>query len=441
MVRSVTNPEQVDIPAASFTTQQYRLPNGLRVVLSPDRGVPVVGVAVVYDIGIRMEPQGRTGFAHLFEHLMFQGSANVAKLEHMGYVQGSGGTLNGSTHLDYTDYYELLPSNALERALFLEADRMRGPAITEENLANQIDVVKEEIRVNVLNRPYGGFPWLKLPPVMFDTFPNAHDGYGSFEDLEAASVADAQAFFDTYYAAGNAVLTVAGDFEVGEAMKLIERHFSDVPARGAPVHPDIDEPDLTSQRRDSYVDPRAPLPAVAAAWRVPDPVKDLAGYLPYVVLGELLTDGDASRLVERLIQKDRSATSVSAGLGFMGEPFAVRNPTAIVMQAHLPVDGNVDNLLGTVDEELARVAQDGLAPGELNRVVARIAFHLLHENDSVINRALQLGTAEALHGDARIVADLPRLLGQVTEDQVVAAAAAMVPDRRASIEVIAKGAK
>ncbi|HIW62021.1 MAG TPA: insulinase family protein [Candidatus Stackebrandtia excrementipullorum] len=437
----MTTPEQVDIRDTAFPIEQYRLPNGLRVVLSPDRGVPVVGVAVVYDIGIRMEPQGRTGFAHLFEHLMFQGSANVAKLEHMSYVQGSGGTLNGSTHLDYTDYYEMLPSNALERALFLEADRMRGPAITEENLANQIDVVKEEIRVNVLNRPYGGFPWLKLPPVMFDTFPNAHDGYGSFEDLEAATVHDAQAFFDTYYAAGNAVLTVAGDFDVAEAVMLIERHFGNVPARGAPVHPDISEPDLVTERRTSYADPRAPLPAVAAAWRVPDPVADLDGYLPYVVLAELLTDGDASRLVERLMQKDRSATSLSAYLGFMGEPFAVRDPTAMVFQAHLPVGGDVDKLLSTVDEELIRVADDGLAPGELERVQARIGLHMLREDDSIINRALRLGTGEALHGDARIARQLARRLGEVTADQVTAAAATMTPQRRATVEVIAKGAQ
>ena len=161
--------------------ERFTLPNGLRVVLAPDRSAPVVGVAVVYDVGIRSEPEGRTGFAHLFEHLMFQGSANLEKLAHFRHVQGAGGTFNGSTHLDYTDYFEILPSNALERALFLEADRMRGPRLTEENLRNQIDVVKEEIRVNVLNRPYGGFPWLKLPPVMFDTFPNAHDGYGSFD--------------------------------------------------------------------------------------------------------------------------------------------------------------------------------------------------------------------------------------------------------------------
>ena len=175
---------------------------------------------------------------------MFQGSENLEKLAHFRHVQGSGGTFNGSTHLDYTDYYEMLPSNALERALFLEADRMRGPRLTEENLRNQVDVVKEEIRVNVLNRPYGGFPWLKLPPVMFDTFPNAHDGYGSFDDLESATVADAAEFFERYYAAGNAVLAVAGDLDAARAAALVERHFGDVPARPAPARPDFAEPDL-----------------------------------------------------------------------------------------------------------------------------------------------------------------------------------------------------
>ena len=437
----MTSGEQTDIPATAFATEQFRLPNGLRVVLSPDTGVPVVGVAVVYNIGIRLEPPGRTGFAHLFEHLMFQGSENVAKLEHMSYVQGSGGTLNGSTHLDYTDYYELLPSNALERALFLEADRMRGPAITEENLANQVDVVKEEIRVNVLNRPYGGFPWLKLPPVMFDSFPNAHDGYGSFDDLEAATIEDAQSFFDTYYAAGNAVLTVAGDFDVDTARLLVERHFGDIVARPAPRLPSIAEPDLTAPRRDSYTDPRAPLPALAAAWRVPDPVGDPTGYLPYVVLAELLTDGDASRLVERLIQNDRTATSLGGYVGFMGEPFAVLDPTALVFQAHLPPGGDPNAVLATVDEELRRLADDGPAPGELARVKARIAAQVLREDDSIINRALRLGTAAALHGDADVAQRLPRMIGEVTEEQIIAAAATMTPQRRAVVDVIAGGAK
>ena len=157
---------------------------------------------MLYDVGIRSEPEGRTGFAHLFEHLMFQGSANLEKLEHFRYVQSSGGTFNGSTHFDYTNYFEALPSNALERGLFLEADRMRSPRITEENLANQLDVVKNEIRVNVMNRPYGGFPWIYLPAVLFDTFANSHNGYGGFEDLESATTDDAKDFFATLLRAG-----------------------------------------------------------------------------------------------------------------------------------------------------------------------------------------------------------------------------------------------
>jgi len=298
------------IPATRYPVERFTLPNGLRVVLTPDPSAPVVGVAVVYDVGIRSEPEGSTGFAHLFEHLMFQGSENLEKLAHFRYVQGSGGTFNGSTHLDYTDFFESTPARALERTLFLEADRMRRPTLTVENLRNQVDVVKEEIRVNVLNRPYGGFPWLKLPPVMFDTFPNAHDGYGSFEDLESATLGHAEEFFTTYYAAGNAVLTVAGDLDVEAARAMVERHFGDVPARPAPPRPSFDEPDLTGERRQAYTDPHAPLAAVAAAWRVPDPVRDFPAYLTYVVLAEVLTDGDASRLVERLVLRDRTVTSV-----------------------------------------------------------------------------------------------------------------------------------
>ena len=223
------------------------LPNGLRVVLAPDSSqggsgpAPVVGVSVHYDVGFRSEPEGRTGFAHLFEHLMFQGSESLEKLAHFRHVQGSGGVFNGSTHQDYTDYFQVLPSAALERALFLEADRMRAPKLTEENLRNQVDVVKEEIRLNVLNRPYGGFPWILLPPVLYSTFANAHNGYGDFTDLEQATVDDCAAFFDTFYAPGNAVLTVAGDFDVEHATELVHEHFGDVPAREVRPRPSFAE--------------------------------------------------------------------------------------------------------------------------------------------------------------------------------------------------------
>jgi zinc protease len=418
------------IPATKYPVERFTLDNGLRVVLAPDRTV-----AVVYDVGIRSEPEGRTGFAHLFEHLMFQGSENLEKLAHFRHVQGSGGTFNGSTHLDYTDYFETLPSNALERALFLEADRMRGPRLTEENLRNQVDVVKEEIRVNVLNRPYGGFPWLTLPPVAFDTFPNAHDGYGSFTDLESATVADAAEFFERYYACGNAVLAVSGDLDVAAASELVERHFGDVEARPAPERPDFAEPPPTAERRSSYTDQLAPLPAVASAWRVPDPINDFANYLPYVVLAEVLTDGDASRLVERLVLRDRSVTNVAGYVGFMGEPWEVRDPTALLLQSHLPPGGDVDKVLRAVDEELERVATDGLTPGELARTQARMATHLLHEADAVLGRALRMAVLEQQRGEPALFNELPRLVGEVTEAQIVAAAATLRPQSRATVEV------
>jgi predicted Zn-dependent peptidase len=396
-------------------------------------------VAVVYDVGMRSEPQGRTGFAHLFEHLMFQGSANLEKLAHFRHVQGSGGSFNGSTHVDYTDYFEVLPSNALERALFLEADRMRGPRLTEENLRNQVDVVKEEIRVNVLNRPYGGFPWLKLPPVVFGTFPNAHDGYGSFDDLEAATVADAEEFFARYYAAGNAVLAVVGDIDLARATELVHKHFGDVPARPAPVLPDFAEPDLSAERRESYVDKLAPLPAFAAAWRVPNPVTELVSYLPYLVLAEVLTDGDASRLVRRLVLTDRLATSVGGYVSLMGEPMETRDPTAMVLSAHLPPGGSVDPVLAVVAEELDRLAQDGLEADELARTVARMSTHLLRETDSVLGRALQYAVHEEQRANPGLSHELPGLLAAVTADEVRAAAATLTANRRATVEVIPGG--
>jgi zinc protease len=427
---------KIKIPATKYPVERFTLGNGLRVVLSPDRSAPVVGVAVVYDVGIRSEPEGRTGFAHLFEHLMFQGSENLEKLAHFRHVQGAGGSFNGSTHLDYTDYFEVLPSGGLERALFLEADRMRGPRLTDENLRNQVDVVKEEIRVNVLNRPYGGFPWLKLPPVMFKTFANAHDGYGSFEDLESATVEDAQGFFDRYYACGNAVLSVAGDFDVAEATAMIERHFGDVQARPAPPLPDFDEPGLTGERRESYTDRIAPIPAVAAGWRVPDPIGDFEDYLPYVVLAEVLTDGDASRLVERLVQRDRTATTLGGYLGFMGDEYLVRNPTALLLQAHLPPGGDADKVLRTIDEELDRLAADGLKPGELDRTQARMATRALHGTDDVLGRAQPMAVLELQRGRPGLLNELPKLISEVRPEQIAAAAATLRPEHRASVEVI-----
>jgi zinc protease len=431
----------VRLPAPSFEITRHTLDNGLRVIVAPDRSAPVVGIAVLYDVGFRSEPEGRTGFAHLFEHLMFQGSATLEKLEHFRYVESSGGTFNGSTHLDYTNYYEALPSNALERGLFLEADRMRGPRITEENLANQLDVVKNEIRVNVMNSPYGGFPWIFLPPVLFDTFANAHNGYGGFEDLESATTDDAKDFFRRYYAPSNAVLAVAGDLDVDDTLAMIEKHFAAIKKRPKPRRPSFAEPALTAERRETHTDARAPIPAVAIGYRVPDPVKSLDELLATVLLTEALSDGDASRLQRRLVHRDHLVTDISAYVGEFGDPFDERDPTALTVTAHYPDAGSLDAILRAIDEEIARVADDGLERGELDRVRTRLVSVLARELDAVMSRTLEFAKFELIYGRAELIAELPARLASVTEDDVRAAARTLRPDRRAVLELIAGGAR
>ncbi|TCP56082.1 putative Zn-dependent peptidase [Tamaricihabitans halophyticus] len=410
------------------------LDNGLRVVLAPDPTSPVVGVSVHYDVGFRSEPEGRTGFAHLFEHLMFQGSESLEKLAHFRHVQSSGGMFNGSTHPDYTDYYEVLPAAGLERALFLEADRMRAPRLTEENLANQIDVVKEEIRLNVLNRPYGGFPWIYLPQVLYQTFPNAHNGYGDFTDLEKATVDDCAAFFDTFYAPANAVLTVAGDITVDGARTLIEKHFGDVPARSAPARKDFSEPAPQRELRQVHPDPHAPLPAFAVGYRMPDPVNDVDSYLGYLVLAGLLTEGDGSRLQQRLLHREPLATEVTAGAGLFG-PFEARDPdTFSITVVHAP-GVSTDHLLGVVDAELAAIAETPPDEQELAKVTARWAASLHREHDRVMSRTLGLGSFELLYADAGLIYELPERISATTPAQVAAAAKALRPDSRAVLTV------
>jgi predicted Zn-dependent peptidase len=428
------------LPSPNFSLTHHTLPNGLRVVVAPDRSAPVVGIAVLYDVGFRSEPEGRTGFAHLFEHLMFQGSANLEKLDHFRYVQSSGGTFNGSTHFDYTNYFEALPSNALERGLFLEADRMTSPRITEENLANQLDVVKNEIRVNVMNRPYGGFPWIYLPAVLFDTFANSHNGYGGFEDLESATVEDATDFFDRYYAPANAVLTVAGDVDVDETIGLIEKHFGGIRKRPKPKRPSFSEPALKAERRAEHHDPHAPLPAVAIGYRIPDPVGKLDKHLANLLLTEILTDGDASRLQRRLVQRDHLVVDVGAYLGEFGDPFDERDPSTLTITAHYPDARTLEAILVAIDEELRRIAEDGLEPGELDRVRTRLVSVLLRELDAVISRTLEFAKFELIYGRAELIAELPARLAAITEDEVRAAAAALRPERRAVLELVAGGA-
>ncbi|MBA8823014.1 putative Zn-dependent peptidase [Saccharopolyspora lacisalsi] len=413
------------------------LPNGLRVVLAPNApgGPPVVGLSVHYDVGFRSEPEGRTGFAHLFEHLMFQGSESLEKLAHFRHVQGSGGIFNGSTHQDYTDYFQVLPSNALERGLFLEADRMRAPKLTEENLRNQVDVVKEEIRLNVLNRPYGGFPWILLPPVLYSTFANAHNGYGDFTDLERATVDDCAAFFDTFYAPGNAVLTLTGDFDVDQATELVHKHFGDVPGRSVTERPSFGEPFPAQQLHDHHPDPHAPLPAVALGYRLPDPVHELDGYLANVVLASVLSDGDSSRLQQRMVHRDSLVVDIQAGCGLMGAPLDARDPDTFTVTAiHTPEAGS-ERVIGAVDEELDRLASEGPDADELARVTARWSAGLHREHDRLVSRTLDLGSAELIHGRAELISELPGRVDGITTQDVAAAAKALRPDARAVLEL------
>ncbi|WP_407662196.1 M16 family metallopeptidase [Nakamurella lactea] len=426
--------KQRRIPPPQFPIERHVLDNGLRVVLSPERGAGVVGIAVHYDVGFRSEPQGRTGFAHLFEHLMFQGSESLPKLEHFRLVQSSGGVFNGSTHFDYTDYYEVLPAAGLERGLFLEADRMRAPMITAENLANQVDVVSEEIRLNVLNRPYGGFPWILLPPVLFNSFANAHNGYGDFVDLKAATVADCAEFFDSYYTPANAVLTVCGDFDPGMALDLAGSHFADVPHRPAPVRPSFAEPGPSAVNRVVHHDELATAPALAVGWRLPDPADDLPGYLAHVLLGGVLSDGEASRLQEHVVTEGL-ATQAWAAPGLMGGPLESRDPDVFVLGAIHTPEHTADEVIDACTAQIDQVARSGPHPDELNRALIRFCSGLYRENDDIGTRTRSLGGLELLYGRAELLNELPAMLAEITPADVAGAARSLDPERCAVLEI------
>ena len=399
------------------------LDNGLQVVVVPAPSSPVVAVSVHYDVGFRSEPQGSSGFAHLFEHLMFQGSENLAKGELPRLIQGNGGIFNGFTRPDATVYFEQVPAGALELALLCEADRMRAPRIDEESLANQIAVVKEEILVNVMNQPYGGFPWLEdLPALMFETFPNAHNGYGSFHDLEAATLEDVQRFFESYYAPGNAVVSIAGGVEPDEALRLAERHFGEIEGRPAPVRPSFAEAPLASERRASRVDPLAPLPALAIGYRVPDPIVDAEHYFATVLLAALLTQGPASRLFDRLVRRDKLAADVGAMWGGLDSAWTSRDPTYLALIVHYPDVGLTDRIVSVIDAELDDVAASADA-SLLEPVLAELSSAHWMQLDSKYSLAIQAGFFAQQRSDPELAFELmdrlrvsAALVGEVTAE-------------------------
>jgi predicted Zn-dependent peptidase len=377
--RPPTVPSEGPAPAPAPTginipVEYYTLDNGLKVVLSRDTTSPTATVGVYYRIGFRIEPQGRTGFAHLFEHLMFQGSANLGKMEFIRLVEGNGGVVNGSTRFDYTNYFQIVPAHTLETVLWAEADRMKGPAITQENLVNQQGVVKNEVRVNVLNQPYGGFPWLTMPPVANKNWHNAHNFYGDLEDLDAATLDDARDFFDDYYGPNNAVLVVAGDFDAATTRAWIEKYFGGIPSRPAPAQPDLAEPPQQAEQRSSYVDRLAPRPALALAWHVPP--RGTPDHYAFGLLDQILLQGEDSVLWQRLVQQRGYASAVSGGINLLGNQFTYDGP--MLWMLYLVHDPSVspETIVSDIDAEIARLQAEPPSAAELTRALTKIRADL-----------------------------------------------------------------
>jgi predicted Zn-dependent peptidase len=339
------------------------LKNGLRVVIAPDTTAPVVTVGIYYKIGFRLEPQGRSGFAHLFEHMMFQGSENAPKMQHIKLINSSGGVLNGSTMYDVTNYYEAVPSNALERVLWLEADRMRALKVDDENLRNQRDVVKEEVRVNVMNQPYGGFPWLDMPPVAFRNWANAHNFYGDFADLDAATLVDVQKFFRTYYVPNNAVLLLLGDIKPEEGAALAEKHFADIPKGATPPFADPAEPPQKEERRGHVQEKFGTLPAMAIGYVMPQ--RKTPEWYAMALLDQALHGGRAGRIHRELVLEKQVAVEADGGID---DIFGYNGPTQMTTRILHKPEYSSEATLAEFDAVIREVQEKGISEDELQQL-------------------------------------------------------------------------
>ncbi len=351
------------VKGPQIAIENKTLANGLRVVIPPDSAAPVVTVGVYYKIGFRLEPQGRSGFAHLFEHMMFQGSANAPKMEHIKLINSSGGVLNGSTMYDVTNYYEAVPSNALSRVLWLEADRMRALKVDDENLKNQRDVVKEEVRVNVLNQPYGGFPWLDMPPVAFRNWANAHNFYGDFADLDAASLADVQTFFKTYYLPNNAVLLILGDVKPEEGFLLAEQYFGDIPRGPEPPFADPNEPPQTEERNGHVEEKFGTLPAIAIGYVLPK--RRSPEWCAMALLDQALHGGRAGRIYRDLVLEKQIAVEADGGVD---DIFGYNGPAQMTTRIMHKPEISAEAALAAFDAVIREVQEKGISADELEQL-------------------------------------------------------------------------
>jgi zinc protease len=356
-------------PAAEFksplipVTKDFKLANGLRVILSEDHSAPVAALAIVFDVGARNEQKGRSGFAHLFEHMMFEGSENVGKTEHFKYIESAGGSLNASTHADFTNYFEKLPSNQIEMALWLESDRMRSLKVTPENFENQLQTVKEEKRSHIDNQPYVPAS-IKMEELVFDNWANAHPTIGSFEDLDASSVADIRQFFKTYYAPNNAVMAIVGDFNVDDMQKLVEKYFASIPSQPAPSRPNVAEQPQTHAKYLKVDDQHAEAPAFWMSWKAP--AKRDPDYYVLGVIEKLLSAGESSRFYQRLVKGDKSALKVDAGYDER------RGPSAFETFAIIKPDSTAESVRKGIWSELEKLKTTTVSDSELEKAKNQI---------------------------------------------------------------------
>lgn len=351
--------------------EYYKLDNGLRVILSEDHTSPIVTTAVYYNIGFRIEPRDRTGFAHLFEHMMFQGSKNLGKMEFVTLVQENGGVLNGSTRFDYTNYFEILPAHKLETALWAEADRMKGLEITQENLTNQQGVVKNEVKVNVLNQPYQGFPWLDMPQLANENWYNAHNFYGDLEDLDAATLDDVQDFFDLYYSPNNAALAIVGDFNIEEAKVLVEKYFGSIPVVDLPELPDISEPRQDAEKRETKSFPKATKPGVCFAYHMPE--RNTPEYFAMGVIDQMLLQGNDGLLHQALVQDAGLTGSVDGGINdLLGNMYNYNGPMLWMGYLYYDNEVSADSVIGIIDQTLADFQASGITQNAFDRALVKI---------------------------------------------------------------------
>jgi predicted Zn-dependent peptidase len=429
-------------PAFEIPVESWTLPNGLKVVLSRDTTAPIVTVSVYYHIGFRIEPRNRTGFAHLFEHMMFQGSENLGKLGMIQLVQRNGGILNGSTRFDFTNYYEVVPANVLETMLWAEADRMRGLKVTQDNLTNQQGVVKSEVRVNVLNRPYGGWPWLTVPQLANRNWYNAHNFYGDLGDLDAATLEDVQQFFRTYYAPNNAALVVSGSFDPAQVKGWVAKYFESIPRADVPPIPDLDEPRQAEEQWKTVDDKLAKRPALAIAYHMPP--RGSPEFWAMALIQQILVAGPDSRLYQELVQKRGLTGEVEGGANLLGNQFNYQGPMLWMAYFFHDPEHPPKELVSAIDTtiEPLRSTPVDAATLERARVKARSAYYSDLERLFGFGRADLLAAHALFDGDPAAINRIEPSLLAVTPELIQRTAQEWLrPTNRTVVELQTAGGK